>query len=315
MGHQIAEVDRVNRDLLGCSVVEWVVNQLPGEDFCGQALAVGELDSAIEAELIALLEDVASIVEDRLEAVIKGQAVLGLKTGHTRGVEALHGGGVIKKQEQVDGPRFGDGNRRLGPNRWTVVVDVDRGWVAGGSLFVLDGVLDRGWVCDETRLGGEGDVAIDGVHAPGALARNHKRLARIRRSFNLDRARHQPGIDVGVVGDHADGAALTGGQPAEVVIARPGIVVGSLNRDGEHSDVSESTVVIQHGVVEEFGEPVTHVQSFHRRVAVVHHVGETAVGIDQQAAVLPLNGTANAAGRARTFHGAGADGGDRSLAG
>ena len=73
-----------------------------------------------------------------------------------------------------------------------------------------------------------------------------------------------PRIDVGVVGDHANGAALAGGQPAEVVITGIGVVVGSLNRDGEHGNVSESTAVIQHGVVEEFGELLTHVQSFHR---------------------------------------------------
>ena len=264
MGDQVAEVDRVNGDCLGCLVVEWIVNQLPAEDFGGQALAGGELDIAIEAELVALLEDVASIFEGRLEPVIKGQPVLRLQTGDACGVEPLHGGGVVEKQKQVDGPRFGDGNGRFGPHRWAVVVDVHRGWVAGGSLFVLDGVFDRGWACGYTCLGCEGDVAIARIHAPGALAGNHKRLARIRRSFNLDRARHQPGIDVGVVGDHANGAALAGGQPADVVITGIGVVVGSLNRDGEHGNVSESTAVIQHGVVEEFGELLTHVQSFHR---------------------------------------------------
>ena len=73
--------------------------------------------------------------------------------------------------------------------------------------------------------------------------------------------------------------------------------------------------MVQHGVVEEFGETVALVQSFHRQVAVVHHVGEAAVGIDQQAAVLPLESGTNVSGRARPFHRAGADGGDRSLAG
>ena len=72
--------------------------------------------------------------------------------------------------------------------------------------------------------------------------------------------------------------------------------------------------MVQHGVVEEFGETVALVQPFHRQVAVVHDVGVGAVGIDQQAAVLSLESGANVAGRARPFHRAGANGGDRSLA-
>jgi len=71
----------VNGDLLGCFSIEWIVNQLPVENFGGEALAVGELYITIEAELITLLEDVTCVVEDRLETVIEGQAVLGLKTG------------------------------------------------------------------------------------------------------------------------------------------------------------------------------------------------------------------------------------------
>ena len=102
-------------------------------------------------------------------------------------------------------------------------------------------------------------------------------------------------IDVGVVGQDVAGgigACRAVGHAtglhgrAGVVVGERG-VVGAEDADVENGRVTETTGVIQHGVVERLDDDVAEIQAIDEAVGVVDHVGVIAIGLDREGAIQP----------------------------
>ena len=109
-----------------------------------------------------------------------------------------------------------------------------------------------------------------------------------------------PVVDVAIVADHVAGGGGARGAAGlhnrARVVGSNGSIVGALDRDRDHPDVAQGP--IGNGVVEGFTKAGAWIQGIHKRVAVVHHIGVGAVGVDGQLAIGAKEWRTEAAGRA-----------------
>ena len=157
--------------------------------------------------------------------------------------------------------------------------------------------------------GGAGAFLGTGAHG------HHRALRRCHQVVAV------PVVNIAVIGDDVSSGIGAGGAVEGAtglhnrarVVGSNGSIVGALDRDQDHPDVAQGP--IGNGVVEGFTKAGAWIQGIHKRVAVVHHIGVGAVGVDGQLAIGAQEWRTEAAGRAGPLGASGAEGGHLPLGG